>query len=99
LADRDYAFDGTIKAIEPAAADGPDRVVFQVHGWFKGGSETEVSRSSYGVGAVTTTSTGGSALAVGERLLVAGDDEFVWECGYTQPYNENVAAEWGAALD
>jgi hypothetical protein len=30
--------------------------------------------------------------------LVAGDDEFVWECGFTQPYSEDVAAEWEETL-
>jgi hypothetical protein len=33
----------------------------------------------------SVTSAGGPNLGVGERYLVAGDDEFVWACGFAQP--------------
>jgi hypothetical protein len=29
---------------------------------------------------------------------VAGDDDFVWECGFTQPYDAEVAADWDERL-
>jgi hypothetical protein len=30
--------------------------------------------------------------------LVAGDGSFAWSCGFTQPYDASVAADWKAAL-
>jgi hypothetical protein len=96
LKSRDYAFDGTITIIEAATDDGPDHVTFRVGEWFSGGSGAEAVRRAYGFGAVT--SGGGSPHQTGERLLVAGDDDFIWECGFTQPYDAEVAADWKAAF-
>ena len=98
LENRDYAFDGTVMAIEPgqAAADQADRVTFDVTEWFKGGSGSSAIRQAHGFAAVT--SAGGSPHRVGERLLVAGDDDFVWECGFTQRYDAEVAADWDERL-
>ena len=64
--------------------------------WYKGGSGAEATKSAYGFAAIT--SAGGSPHRVGERLLVAGDEDFVWECGFTQPYEESRAAEWNSAF-
>lgn len=36
---------------------------------------------------------------VGEQYLVSGEDTFAWGCGYTQPYTEQLAAEWAAAFE
>ncbi len=98
LKNRDYAFAGTIKSIESDAADGPDAVVFTVQEWFKGAARRprDATRKAYGFGSVT--SAGGTPHAVGQRLLVAGDEDFVWECGFTQPYDAEVAADWDEAL-
>lgn len=93
---RDYAFDGTVKSIEPGAEPDPDRVTFDVHAWYRGGSGAEAVRRASGFGAIT--SAGGSQHTTGERLLVAGDDDFVWECGFTQPYDAEVAADWDERL-
>jgi hypothetical protein len=46
----------------------------------------------------TVTPGGGPTLVVGERYLVAGEDRFVWGCGFTQPYGEVAAAEWAATF-
>ncbi len=92
LKKRDYAFDGTVRSVDASAEDGPDRVVFDVREWYKGGMGPAATKTAYGFAA--TTSAGGSPHAVGEQLLVAGDEDFVWECGFTQPYDASVAADW-----
>ena len=92
---RDYAFDGTITSIEPDAADGPDVAVFTVAKWFKGGDGATAERKGT---FSAMTSAGGSERKVGDRLLVAGDDDFVWDCGFTQTYDAEVAAEWEGAF-
>ena len=97
LKKRDFAFDGTVRIIEPGNEDQADRVTFDVHKWYKGGQGTQANRRAYGFTAVT--SAGGSPHAAGERLLVAGDEDFVWECGFTQAYNASVAAEWEQTLN
>ena len=98
LTDRDYAFNGVVKAITPDPADGPDTVEFDVAAWYKGGSGPSATKKAYGFGGGMMTSAGGGSHEVGDRLLVAGDDEFIWECGFTQPYDDAVAKDWDAAL-
>lgn len=92
LAARDFAFDGTVAAI-----DG-DRVTFRVGQAFKGDLGGEVTLTATGMTGTSVTSAGGPTLAVGGRFLVAGDDTFAWACGFTQPYDAGVAADWAAAL-
>jgi hypothetical protein len=96
LKKRDYAFDGTVRSIQPGTEGDPDFVVFDVSKWYKGGQGSSVTLRAYGFTAVT--SAGGSPHSVGDHLLVAGDDDFVWECGFTQSYSESLAAEWENAL-
>ena len=97
LAKRDYAFDGTVKSIEPATDDGPDKINFTVRTWYRGDDGLEVTRRAYGFGAVT--SAGGEQHKVGDRLLVAGDEDFVWECGFTQSYDAKVAQDWARTFE
>ena len=92
LAHRDFAFDGTVSAI-----DG-DRVTFTVNHTYHGVRAGSIALDAPGMSGAAVTSAGGPNLAVGERYLVAGDDTFVWACGYTQPYDTKVAAEWEAAF-
>lgn len=94
LRNRELAFDGTVRTVEEA--DGAQQVTFDVHRWFKGGEGGEATLVAYGFGGIT--SVGGGERKVGDRLLVAGDDDFVWECGFTQGYDAVVAAQWEAAL-
>lgn len=94
LENRDFAFDGTVRSVE--AGEDADEVTFDVHEWYKGGQDDEVSLTAYGFGAIT--SAGGEPRAVGDRLLVAGDETFLWECGFTQGYDAGVAARWEEAL-
>lgn len=91
LANRDFAFDGTVTAISD------DEVTFAVTEHFVGSSGEEVTLTASGMTGTSITSVGGPILVEGERYLVAGDDTFAWACGFTQPYDENVAAEWADA--
>lgn len=93
LASRDFAFDGTLTAI-----DG-DQATFMVTEAFSGDATTgsTVTLTAMGMSGTSITSAGGVTLAVGDRYLVAGDDTFVWACGFTQPYDESVAAQWSEA--
>lgn len=92
LAHRDFAFDGTVTAI-----DG-DRVTFAIGRSFRGASDPTITLDAPGMSGTSITSAGGPSLIVGSRYLVAGDDHFAWACGYTQPFDDAVAAEWAAAL-
>jgi hypothetical protein len=92
LANRSFAFDGTVSAI-----DG-ERVTFNVGAAYRGVSGATVTLDAPGMTGTAITSAGGPNLTIGERYLVAGDDHFVWSCGYTQPYDAAVAADWAAAL-
>jgi hypothetical protein len=92
LAARDFAFDGRVIAI-----DG-DQVTFSVGKAFKGDVGGEVTLTATGMTGTAVTSAGGPTLAIGGRYLVAGDDTFAWACGFTQPYDAGVAADWAAAL-
>ena len=92
VANRAFAFVGTVTAI-----DG-ERVTFSVDRAFRGAEAGTITLDAPGMTGTTITSAGGPNLAVGERYLVAGDDHFAWGCGYTQPYDDAVAAEWAAAL-
>jgi len=91
LANRDFAFDGTVAAIDS------DQVTFTVNESFAGSGGDEVTLTATGMTGTSITSAGGASLTVGERYLVAGDDTFAWACGFTQPYDAAVAAEWADA--
>ena len=88
LANRDFAFDGTVTAING------DEITFAVTERFIGSGGDEVTLTATGMTGTSITSAGGPNLAEGERYLVAGDDTFVWACGFTQPYDADVAADW-----
>jgi hypothetical protein len=92
LARRTFAFDGIVRAI-----DG-DKVTFEVVAAYRGADGASITLDAPGMTGTSITSAGGPNLAVGERYLVAGDDHFVWGCGFTQPYDPTVAAEWQTAL-
>ena len=89
---RTFAFEGTVTAI-----DG-EQVTFSVGTAYRGATGASITLDAPGMTGTTITSAGGPNLAVGERYLVAGDDHFVWACGYTQPYDDAAAAAWAAAL-
>ncbi len=93
LANREFAFDGTIESI-----DGDD-VTFRVNEAFAGDGAAggTLTLSAPGMSGRSITSAGGPTLTIGDRYLVAGDGGFVWACGFTQPYDAAVAAEWAEA--
>jgi hypothetical protein len=89
---RTFAFEGTVSSI-----DG-ERVTFTIGAAYRGAAGTSITLDAPGMTGTAITSGSGPRLAVGQRYLVAGDDHFVWACGYTQPWDPTVAAEWEAAL-
>ena len=92
LRHRSFAFDGTISAISG------ERVTFTVNRAYRGAIGTTITLDAPGMTGTAITSAGGPNLSIGTRYLVAGDDHFVWACGYTQPYDAAIAAEWAATL-
>jgi hypothetical protein len=88
---RTLAFDGTVTAIAG------DRVTFTVNTAYRGAAEPSLTLDAAGMTGTAITSAGGPNLAVGERYLVAGDAHFAWACGYTQPYDAALAAQWATA--
>jgi hypothetical protein len=92
LPHRTYAFDGTVTSITR------DEVTFQVNEAFRGVGAAEVTLTATGMTGTAITLGHGPSLSVGERYLVAGDDRFVWGCGFTQPYDVDVAASWADVL-
>ena len=92
LRDRDFAFDGTVQAISG------DSVTFMVNESYRGLDSASVTLSAVGMAGTTITSAGGPSITQGQRYLIAGDDGFVWACGFSQPYQPEIAARWARAL-
>jgi hypothetical protein len=88
LANRDHAFDGTVTDVKG------DRVTFAVKTAYKGVTSGSISLDAPGMTGNAITSVGGPNFRVGERYLVAGDSTFAWACGFSQPYDGSVAADW-----
>jgi len=100
LAQRSWAFEGVITDVHgPADPDSPDpadmttTIRFDVVKWFWGGAGAEASRRTYSV----ASSAGALDASIGARLLVSGDEDFVWSCGFTQPVTERGRSEFEAA--
>lgn len=98
LAARSWAFDGTVSSVQKASTEtGADSIAFKVNRWYKGGdNQSTVTKQTYGVGGIT--SAGSISGTLGERMLVTGENESLWTCGFTQPYSSEAAAEWEAAF-
>lgn len=90
LAHRETAFAGTVTAVSG------DQVTFAVERWFRGGTGTVVTLRSSTGGAIS--SDGSVPLEPASRLLVSADGGFVWSCGFTQAYDDSVAADWAATF-
>jgi hypothetical protein len=91
IADRDFAFDGTVTAIGDE-----ERVTFTVNRVFVGDLGGETTLVAGGMAAGHLTSNGGPGMEVGGRYLVSGDEDYAWNCGFTQTYSDALAAEWEA---
>jgi len=91
LADREVAFAGTVTAMAG------DDITFDVEEVFRGDvGETETLGGAEFIGGINPDNP--TPVAVGDRLLVAGDGGFAWGCGFTQPYDDEVAATWRDVL-
>lgn len=100
LPDRDYAFEGVVAAVDPPAnLEGTDlggattTVVFDVRRWYWGGTGDRASLRTY---AVPPVSTEAIDVSIGAHLLVSGDEDFLWSCGFTKPFSEGAASEFEA---
>ncbi len=102
LPNRTYAFEGVIVAVDgpvdapsEEAGSGTTAVTFDVDRWFWGGTGKQVSLRTY----ATPSSTGDVDGSVGAHLLVSGDGDFLWACGFTQPFSEDLLKAFQAAAD
>lgn len=100
LTDRGYAFEGVITDVAgPTDPDSPDpadqttTVTFEVVRWFWGGSGPASVRRTYSL----ASSAGRMEASIGARLLVAGDEDFIWSCGFTQPATGTARSDYEAA--
>lgn len=97
LAERGFAFDGTVTAIEaPAATDVPYVVAFDVTHWYHGGDDAIASLKTYDISG--TSLVGDLGLAPGDRVLASGDEDFLWGCGFSMPYSPESEALFEAAF-
>lgn len=85
---RSVAFDGTVAAIKE------DDVTFTISRSFRGPDGGTVTLAAPGMTGGIVTSAGGPSFEIGQRYLVAGEDRFAWACGFSQPYDPDIAAEW-----
>ncbi len=92
LRNRGFAFDGTVSGISG------DSVTFTVNESYRGLDSASITLTATGMTGTTISSVGGPSLVEGDRYLIAGDDHFVWACGFSQPYQPDVAAQWAATL-
>lgn len=106
LAERTWAFDGTLVALDTTEDSHLGQVpgaTFAVNHWYRGGSGDQVT-VQFEVGPISEFV---SNVEVGARLLVAGesrwggeplDDPVAWGCGFTQPWTADTATSWTSAL-
>jgi hypothetical protein len=94
LAAREFAFDGTVMQVIPPAdpldveAGDPYLVVIDIKRWYKGGSGPSVTLKTYGIMPDPTVPDDGPlSIESGNRILAAGEDGFLWSCGFTKPFN------------
>jgi hypothetical protein len=100
LEGRSWAFEGVITAVDgpldPHAVDpggSATTITFDVTRWFWGGSDQRISLRTY----TSPSSAGEVERSLGARLLLAGEEDFLWQCGFTQPFTEQRLLEFEAA--
>ncbi|HWL41913.1 MAG TPA: hypothetical protein VNQ73_03135 [Ilumatobacter sp.] len=114
LADRAFAFDGTV--VKVGTADRDDLVVhttFEVHEWFRSGTTAPPTvtvdmlppeLTSYGPAGLDGAP---ATWGLGSRLLITGEPRFggepllapvAWMCGFSRTYDPTTAAEWRATF-
>lgn len=113
LAERAFAFDGTVSVIDSGGLFGTNQVTFQVHEWFRGGNEPVVTLDMVppvepGKPISDSRQLTSPSYTVGTRLLVSGEfpeegtalqNGIVWGCGFTRYYDPTTADAWRTALD
>lgn len=102
LAERSWAFDGTLLSIstgQDSKLGSVGTATFIVNHWYKGGAGPEVT-IQYEQGPISEFA---PAVDAGARLLVTGeprwggqplDDAIAWACGFTQPWTPTAADQW-----
>jgi hypothetical protein len=114
VAERSFAFDGTVTEIGPGTTDRPGvelglaAVTFKVNEWFVGGSEATVTVDMTPPDAAVQTADAEPAYGVGTRLLVTGEprwggapleDAIAWGCDFSRYHDEATADRWRAAFE
>jgi hypothetical protein len=110
VANRAFAFDGTVTSIDAGTTDRPGRgalhyaaVTFSVNEWFDGGSGPTATVDMAPPTAFAHSEAQRWSYEVGTRLLVSGeprwggaplDDAIGWGCGFTRYYDPTPAASW-----
>ncbi|MEV6416955.1 hypothetical protein [Kribbella sp. NPDC051718] len=107
LKQRRFAFDGTVQAINRPGAGYSQvyrqhyaLVTFQVNEWFKpgGGGTTAVLLSAPTGSPVGGNYAYGFPFQVGTRLLITGDQDAAFTCGFSRFYDKASAREWRKAF-
>jgi hypothetical protein len=110
LANRAFAFDGTVTEIESLEGASPGStayalVTFEVHEWFRPDGPNQISVEMNPPGLPSTLAS--ADYAVGTRLLVSGEprwggepleDPIVWSCGFSRTHSIAAAEDWRESL-
>lgn len=86
---RGFALDGVVGSL-----DG-DTLEVDVNYWCRGGNNDTVTLKGLDARRHDLRRPGHDHQPC-SRLLVAGDGGFAWSCGFTQAYDEGVAAGWSS---
>ncbi len=92
LALQEYAFDGTVTAVDGEA------VTFAVGTWYRGSGDASVTLTEIGLGGGVTTTGTLVDFQIGSRYLVSGSGGVITSCGYSQAYDASAAADWASAF-
>lgn len=107
LAQRGFAFDGTVTQVSksPPDSDLYVDVTFSIHEWYRPDGPSELTIEM--VRADAAASVEGASYEVGSRLLVSGEsrwgesglrDLIAWGCGFSQIYSTEQATVWRSAF-
>lgn len=94
LAKRKFAFDGDVLSVTSAASDRTVQVEFSVRRWYRGGDDPRTTVRTVTRTADSATSVDAIPITSGMRLLVTGNTDFAWPCGFTQQWTPEAAAVW-----
>ena len=91
LKHREHAFDGTVQSIEGR------NITFVVNEWFTEPLGETITLDHNDLAGMLFAPEG-PKLEPETRVLTAGDGEFIWSCGFTNLYSEELATEWRTTL-